>query len=244
MRKPLELKHVRAHRDHIAVPFAVKFADGAPEGSVSGYGAAFDNVDSYGDMIVKGAFKETLREHKKNGTMPAMLMQHGGWGIGADDMTPVGVWTSMSEDEKGLLVEGRLALKTKRGAEAYELLKMEPRPALNGLSIGYVAKAWELGTKPEEPRRTLKKIELWEVSLVTFPANPKARVDGIKAIDAIETLKDAESVLREAGFSRAEARAFIARIKAATQCDAGEGLTAELTALIKGTTALMHPSPK
>jgi len=230
MSKLLETKGVPrraggAFRGAIAIPFAVKFAEGAAEGTVFGYGAAFDNVDGKGDMIVKGAFKETLREHKKNGTMPAMLMQHGGWGIGADDLTPVGVWTAMSEDDQGLAVEGRLALKTKRGADAYELLRMDPRPALNGLSIGYVAKAWEIGTKPGEPRRTLKKIELWEVSLVTFPANPKTRVEGIKAIDAIESLKDAESILREAGFSRAEAVAFIARIKATTQREAGDGLT-------------------
>ena len=252
MRKPLETKSApraeRALRDReirgaIAIPFAVKFSEGAPEGTVSGYGAAFDNVDSYGDMIVKGAFKETLREHRKNGTMPAMLMQHGGWGIGADDMTPVGVWTRMEEDEKGLLVEGRLALKTKRGAEAYELLKMEPRPALNGLSIGYVAKAWEIGTKPEEPRRTLKKIELWEVSLVTFPANPKARVDGVKA-DSIKTIRDFEKFLRdEAGFSHAAARAIAERgFKANPEPRDEDGGLSELADAIKRNTAILQPS--
>lgn len=237
----LETKHGRMGRDRLPVKFSVKFAEGAPDGAVTGYGAVFGNVDSYGDVIAKGAFKETLREHKKAGTMPAMLMQHGGWGIGADDMTPVGIWTAMSEDDNGLVVEGRLALETQRGKEAYALLKMQPRPALDGLSIGYVAKEWAVGTKPDEPRRTLKKIELWEVSLVTFPANTEARVEGIKAIDGIQSLKDAESVLREAGFSRAEAVAFIARIKATTQREAGDGLS-ELAERIKRNTAILQPT--
>lgn len=199
-------------RAALAVPFAVKFADGAPEGSVGGYGAVFGNLDSYGDVIARGAFKASLREHRKSGTMPAMLIQHGGWGTGADDLTPIGVWTAMAEDENGLLVEGRLALDTQRGREAYALLKMEPRPALNGLSIGYEAKEWSLGTKPAEPRRTLKTIDLWEVSLVTFPANPRARIGGVKAADGITTIREFEDFLRDAGgFSHAAAKAIACR---------------------------------
>lgn len=219
----LERKDGQSFSGRLAVPFRVKFAEGAEDGTVSGYGAAFNNLDSYGDMIAKGAFKETLREHKKNGSMPAMLMQHGGWGMGADDMTPVGVWTSMSEDDDGLLVEGRLALDTQRGKEAYALLKMKPRPALNGLSIGYEAKAWEIGTKPEEPRRTLKKIELWEVSLVTFPANPKARISGVKAAESVKTIREFEDFLRDAGgFSHAAAKKIAAGgFKSVAESDAG-----------------------
>lgn len=238
----IERKHDRARRAALVAQFAVKFAEGAPEGSVSGYGAVFGNTDSYGDVIAKGAFKETLRDHKKAGTMPAMLMQHGGWGMGADDMTPVGIWTSMSEDDAGLLVEGRLALDTQRGKEAYALLKMQPRPALDGLSIGYVAKAWEIGTKPDEPRRTLKKIELWEVSLVTFPANPKARVDGVKAA-GIRTIREFEDFLRdEGGFSRAAAKAIAAGgFKAKPESRDENGGLSELAELIKGSSAILQP---
>lgn len=147
----------------------------------SGYGAVFGNIDSYGDVIQKGAFADTLRRAKSSGQWPAMLMQHGGL-LGAE-MTPVGIWTDMHEDDTGLFVEGKLA-PTPRGSEAYQLLKMTPRPAISGLSIGYLAKEWSVRTRPDEPRRTLKAVDLIEVSLVTNPANPKARVTGVKAVDA------------------------------------------------------------
>lgn len=185
----------------------------------SGYGAVFGNKDSYGDVIVKGAFKDSLREAKKSGTWPAMLMQHGGWGMGADDMTPIGIWTSMEEDDIGLKVEGKLA-DTARGREAYGLLKMTPRPAIDGMSIGYYAKEFVLGTKPDEPRRTLKKVELVEVSLVTFPANGKARVKDVKSEPDIRI---AEQALRDAGFSRTEAKAILASgFKSLPQRDADD----------------------
>lgn len=238
-----ETKHGRARKSAMVAQFQVKFADGAPDGSLSGYGAVFGNIDSYGDSIAKGAFKETLREHKRSGTMPAMLMQHGGWGMGADDLTPVGIWTSMSEDDAGLVVEGRLALDTQRGKEAYALLKMQPRPALDGLSIGYVAKEWAVGTRPDEPRRTLKKIDLWEVSLVTFPANPSARLDGVKA-DGIRTIREFEDFLRdEGGFSHAAAKAIAAGgWKARPEPRDEDGGLSELAALLKRNTAILQPT--
>lgn len=195
----------------------VKLAQTETEGmTFEGYGAVFGNVDSYGDVIQPGAFAESLAASQKNGQWPAMLLQHGGWGMGAEDMTPIGIWTSMAEDGVGLKVSGKLA-DTARGREAYALLKMEPRPAINGLSIGYIAKEWAQRSKPEEPRRTLKKVDLLEVSLVTFPANGKARVSAVKAVDDITTLADAETFLREVGgLSKSQAVAFIARVKAAT----------------------------
>jgi len=202
----------------------------------SGYASIFGNQDSYGDVIQKGAFKETLREAKKSGNWPAMLMQHGGWGMGADDMTPVGIWTSMEEDEVGLKVEGKLA-DTVRGREAYGLLKMSPRPAITGMSIGYYAKEFVLGTKPDEPRRTLKKVELVEVSLVTFPANDKARVQSVKSGPDIRI---AEQALRDAGFSRNEAKAILASgFKSIPQRDA-EGMDS-LADLIRRNTELLKP---
>lgn len=180
---------------------------GGEEMSFEGYGAVFGNVDSYGDVIEGGAFSETLGAARKSGRWPSMLLQHGGWGMGAEDMTPIGVWTDMAEDGKGLWVQGKLA-PTPRGQEAYQLLKMSPRPALDGLSIGYVPKEWTAGTKPGEPRRTLKKIDLMEISLVTFPANPKARIVGVKA--SALTDRELERVLvRDAGFSRSEAVALM-----------------------------------
>jgi HK97 family phage prohead protease len=187
----------------------VKLAQDAAEGmKFSGYGAVFSNIDSYGDVIQPGAFAESIAAARKTGNWPAMLSQHGGYGMTADDMTPIGIWTDMSEDGVGLKIEGKLA-DTQRGRDAYTLLKME-RPALNGLSIGYVAKEWTARSKPDEPRRTLKKIDLYEISLVTFPANPKARIAQVKS-EAGLGVKQAEEALREAGFSRTEAKAIVAK---------------------------------
>jgi hypothetical protein len=202
----------------------------------SGYGAVFGNVDSYGDVIQKGAFRDTLREAKKSDNWPAMLMQHGGWGMGADDMTPVGIWTSMEEDDIGLKVEGKLA-DTARGREAYGLLKMTPRPAITGMSIGYMAKEFILGTKPEEPRRTLKKVDLMEVSLVTFPANGKARVQSVKTD---MNIRIAEQALRDVGYSQKEAKAILAQgYKAIPQRDAED--YGELAEMIRRNTAILNP---
>jgi len=186
------------------------------EMTFEGYGAVFGNVDSYGDVIQPGAFAESLAASAQSQVWPAMLLQHGGYGFGAEDMTPIGIWTSLAEDGVGLKVTGKLA-DTARGREAYALLKMEPRPAISGLSIGYIAKEWQQRSKPEEPRRTLKKVDLLEVSLVTFPANGKARISAVKSLDEIASLADAEAFLREVGgLSKSQAVTFIARVKAAS----------------------------
>lgn len=186
----------------------VKFAAGATGMRFEGYGAYFGNTDSYGDVIAKGAFSQTLKDAKKSGVYPAMLLQHGNW-LGGDDNMPVGVWDKMSEDDKGLVVEGVLA-DTQRGKDAYTLLKMEPRPAITGLSIGFRVKEMVLGTKPKEPRRTLTAVELFEVSLVTFPANDKARVTGVKSFNA----RDLEAALRsELKLSQGDAVSAIALMK-------------------------------
>lgn len=199
----------------------------------NGYGAVFGNVDAYGDVIQPGAFADTLSNSVKSGQFPAMLMQHGGWGMGAEDMTPIGIWTGLAEDGHGLKVEGKLA-DTPRGREAYTLLKMTPRPAISGLSIGYIAKEWSARSKPDEPRRTLKKVDLMEVSLVTFPANPKARIGSVKSIEEFSTLSDAEGYLRDScGLSRKEAVAFISRMRGLCQSDSGPDLTEIAAALTR-----------
>lgn len=186
----------------------LKFASDATGMVFEGYGAYFNNIDSYGDAIAPGAFTRTLKEAKRKGVWPAMLLQHGNW-LGGDDNMPVGIWTSMKEDEKGLVVEGKLA-ETQRGKDAYALLKMEPRPAISGLSIGFMTKKYTAGTKPTEPRRTLEDVELMEVSLVTFPANEKARVTGVKSFNA----RELEAALRsELKLSQGEAVSAIALMK-------------------------------
>jgi HK97 family phage prohead protease len=161
--------------------FDVKFdAAGVDQksGTFEGYGAVFGNVDSYGDVIARGAFKATLRDWKKAGSLPPMLVQHGGWMMTDMDALPIGKWEAMEEDDTGLRVTGRLInLDTERGKQIYGAMR---EGVLDGMSIGYRAKEFIIGTKPEEPRRTLKQVELVELSVVTFPANGKARVDAVK----------------------------------------------------------------
>jgi HK97 family phage prohead protease len=179
----------------------------------SGYGSVFGNLDSYKDVVAKGAFAASLGRK-----MPALLWQHRSGEV-------AGVYTSAKEDDHGLLMEGKLALKTQRGAEAYELMKMK---AISGLSIGYCSEDEDFDHKTGI--RTLKKIDLWEVSLVTFPANDAARVNSVKQIEDIKSLADVERYLREAGgFSRTEATGLIARFKAVQSDSEAE----ELLQLIK-----------
>lgn len=190
-------------------------------GTFEGYGSVFGVKDSYSEIVAPGAFAETLEKHKTAGTMPALLWQH-------RSGEPIGVYTSMSEDSIGLKVSGQLALKTTRGAEAYELLKMG---AISGLSIGFMPR--EDSYDKLTGITTLKKVDLWETSLVTFPANDAARVQGVKSIESIEDLKTAEQYLRDSGLSRREAVAFIARIKGLGQSDSDEGGMKEIVEALK-----------
>lgn len=177
----------------------------------SGYGAAFGNVDSYGDIIQKGAFSAYLADVKSGKQdWPSMLTQHGGWAVSANDLTPVGVYTDLSEDEFGLKTSGNLA-PTPRGTEIHTLMKMQPRPAISGLSIGYYPREFEHGGKNDPYSRLLKKIDLVEISIVTFPANGKARINGVKSIQDM-TENEFERALRDAlGLSRKEAKTVVSR---------------------------------
>lgn len=181
---------------HLARPFALKAVQS--DGTFTGYGSVFGVEDSYGDVVEPGAFKVSLDFWKTKGKLPALLWQH-------RSDTPIGVWKAMSEDEHGLLVEGELALKTQQGAEAYELLKLG---AISGLSIGYsvppAGGVWE----PKSETFRLTQVDLWETSLVTFPANEAAQVETVKA--AIDSPKQFERFLRDAGLSARQAKALMA----------------------------------
>jgi HK97 family phage prohead protease len=198
-------------------------------GMFEGYGSVFGVKDSYDEVVAPGAFADTLAAQKLSGKMPALLWQH-------RSGEPIGVYTDMSEDNIGLKVSGQLALKTARGAEAYELLKMK---AISGLSIGFVPR--EDSYDRVTGIRTLKKVDLWEVSLVTFPANDAARIQGVKSIEEIEDLKSAEAYLRDsAGMTRSQALAFIARVKSLGQRDADEGMQGIVDALKARAVHLPH----
>lgn len=175
-------------------------------GFFTGYGSVFGVKDFGGDVVERGAFSGSLSDLSAKGRFPAMLWQHN------HDM-PVGAYTKMVEDDNGLLLEGRLALKTRAGSEAYEFIKMG---AISGLSIGYTVQERQF----KDGVRHLKQLSLFEVSLVTIPMNDSARINGVKSLESIMSLSDAEERLRDAGFSRAEAKAFISKVKSCNQRDA------------------------
>lgn len=146
-------------------------------GEFTGYGSVFGNVDAYGEVVMPGAFKKSLAEHKRNKTRPKMFWQH-------DPYRPIGSWLEMAEDDTGLLVTGKLNMGVQQGAEAYALLKAED---IDGLSIGYrVVKAFD---DEAEGVVRLKELNLIEVSVVSLAANDQATVGAVKAAE-IETLRD------------------------------------------------------
>ncbi len=189
---------------HIDKPFEIKAI--SDSGEFSGYASVYGNVDQGDDIVAPGAFADSLKSFSMKGRLPALLWQH-------KQSDPIGVFTSMREDEHGLFVEGKLALKTQKGAEAYELMQMK---AISGMSIGFKSQVDEYS--PKSGIRTIQKGDLWEVSLVTFPMNDSARVVSIKSIEEVIDFKSAERLLRDAGgFSRSEAVALVSRIKSLSQ---------------------------
>ncbi len=116
----------------------------------------------------------------------------------------------MTEDAKGLRVRGKLVLESDKARGAHALLKAG---ALNGLSIGFVSKQWNYDK--DAKLRTMTEVDLWEVSLVTFPAMSAARITSVKSADvaSILTIRQAEKVLRDAGFSHGAISAFMAGVK-------------------------------
>lgn len=168
------------------VQVELKALDDTP-GGFKGYGSVFGTVDSYQEVVDKGAFKESL---KKDG-LPALLWQH------RSDQV-IGVYTKAVEDEHGLYIEGQLNMDTQQGREAYALLK---QGALNGLSIGFRPLVEEVNKETGVVH--LKKVRLYEVSIVTFPANEDATVNAVKS--APDTIREFEKFLRDGGYSQSDA---------------------------------------
>jgi len=130
--------------------------------SVSGYASVFDLVDSHNDVIVKGAFAKT-----KSSRNIKFLWQH-------DRTQPIGVINMFHEDEHGLYVEATINTQTQQGKEAIALVK---QGAINGLSIGFnILKA----DYNKDGKREITLVDLWEISLVTFPSNDQAQLSHVK----------------------------------------------------------------
>lgn len=159
--------------------------DGATR-TIEGFASVFNNVDSYNDIVLPGAFAKTL---KKQSSIP-MLWQH-------DQGDVIGMWDQMEERERGLYVKGTI-IDTNMGMDAYKLAKAG---AVKGMSIGYSAEKYEIDQ--DKGTRKLQEVKLYEVSLVTFPANEKAKVTAVKSRP--KTIREFEDFLREAGFSQKDA---------------------------------------
>jgi len=164
------------------------------QGVFSGYGSIFGNEDQGNDIVQKGAFTKSLQD--RPATKVKMLFQHK-----TDE--PIGVFEEIYEDQKGLFVKGRLALGTQKGREAYELLKMG---ALDGMSIGFRADPQKQGyNENKRGVRTLKQVDLMEISLVTFPMNERALITSVKGNS--KNIREWEDILREVGgLSRTESK--------------------------------------
>lgn len=157
------------------------------ETEISGYASVFAQSDTGGDIVKKGAYAKCLKTLKAENRKPKMLWQH-------DPSKPIGVWEEIKEDNKGLFVRGRILNEVQAGTEALALVKAG---AIDGLSIGYRTLRAE---KSPKGGRLLHELELWEVSLVTFPMLPQARVEQQENSDAMlaHELVEAISAAREA----------------------------------------------
>lgn len=147
----------------------------AETGEIEGYGSVFDVVDSYGEVVKSTAFDRSLAEARSSGRMPAMLWQH-------RQDEPIGVWTEMAVDTRGLRVKGRLLLEGEPLAQ--RALAHLKNGSVSGLSIGYISQT--LGANG----RDILDLELKEVSLVTIPANSEARVDRVKRFNCARDIAD------------------------------------------------------
>lgn len=181
-----------------AVPFHVK--EVTNKGEFSGYASVFDTLDYYGDVIRKGAFLETLSDWQTKDALPPCLWSH-------LSTEPIGPHTLMREDAKGLYVEGLLLIDDiPRARSTHALLKAK---AIRGMSIGF-----DYGEPPEFDGKlgiwNIGKVDLWENSLCTFPANEDAVVDQVKSLLAAGKMpspSEFEDLLRDvAGFSRKQAK--------------------------------------
>lgn len=193
--------------------FALDIKAVEDDGRFSGYGSTFGgSPDAGGDIVMPGAFAESLAAHRRNGTKPKMLWQH-------DTRQPIGVWIDLAEDGKGLRVDGRLNLAKQIGRDVHSDLKMG---AVDGLSIGYEIMTGGAEADPKRPGvRLLRKLDLWEISVVTFPMNENAFVTEVKTASQVmrehiaregemPDLPVLESVLREAGLSKSQAKVVAA----------------------------------
>lgn len=190
------------------------------KGTFEGYASVFDGLDSYRDTIIKGAFKETIKEIKR---LP-MFINHYSHEI------PVGGYPKLEEDSKGLYVKGEIDFNHRDGPSLHSALE---KGNMDALSIGFTFRGKDgFSYDEDENIRYIKSVNLKEISPVNFPADDAARISDVKFdISEINSLGDAEKLLRDLGLSRKQAVAIVSCIKGFGQRDADERLVNEITEL-------------
>lgn len=213
-------------------------ADAGERGEFMGYGSIFGNTDLGGDIVERGAFAATLA--KRGPADIAML-----WGHDLRQV-PIGKWLDMREDERGLQVRGQLTLDIPQARNVHAALR---NGTVKGLSIGYRIPPGGAEMDRGGKVRRIKSVELFEVSVVTFPMNQRAQVARVKSAAqlSIEDIKEIEDLLRDAGASGAERKRAVSVFKSWLRRDAAapesasrdEGAAAELADLLRRNIAII-----
>ena len=192
-----------ASMQHKNFAFDVKASGDTKDGRFGGLGSVFGNIDSYREIVAPGAFAESIERIKASGDPLVALWQH-------NREQPIGGFDMLSEGDIGLDVEGFLMVEEITLArEAHALIK---RRVVKGMSIGYYVQADSYDEKTGI--RTLTKLDLQEISIVTFPANEEALIDQVKqklAEGTLPTIREFERSLREQGYSKSQAELIATR---------------------------------
>ena len=223
-----------------AAEFKFADADAGVRGEFAGYGSIFGNTDLGGDIVERGAFAATLQKRKAADV--AML-----WGHDTRQV-PIGRWLEMQEDDRGLKVRGQLTLDIPRAREVHAALK---EGTVKGLSIGYRIPPGGAELDGNGRVRRIKSVDLFEVSVVTFPMNQRAQVARVKSVAllSVDEIKELEDLLRDAGASGAERKRAVSVFKKWLQRDAeepgsaprDEAVAAEIAALLRRNLAIINP---
>jgi len=177
-----KVQRIQLEHKSLEVAQGLRFGPGRV---VEGYASLFGLSDQGGDIVLKGAYAASLARLARDGAKVKMLWQH-------DPLQPIGIWDEVCEDDKGLWVRGRILSDVAQGREAEALLTAG---AIDGLSIGYRTVK---SVKDDRGKRLLAELDLWEVSLVTFPMLRQARVQAKSDPDVTHNWRHLAAVLREA----------------------------------------------
>lgn len=194
MRKPdLNIKDTEFRGEKGMTVTELKFLE--DEGQFEGYASKYGNVDQGGDVVMRGAFTDSLRNgigHVK------MLMHH-------DTRRPIGRWIDFEDRPEGLWVKGQILREIEDGREAHLMLQ---NGLLDGLSIGYRT----LEDKWDGDVRQLIKLDLKETSVVTFPMNEQCRIESVKDVEGVPTVREIErTLMRDAKLTAQQAKALLAK---------------------------------